>query len=73
MRQTEIPGTEELPLKGYTVVKQELWKQPVYVQARTAQEATEKAIKGDCTIHADQQYDRDFRPDLWEVTEDVGD
>lgn len=73
-KQTEIPGTDALPVKGFNVIKQEVWTQIVYVEAYTKGEALDKAVTGDYTVHVDSSYERDLRPDTWKVKEvpDVG-
>jgi len=69
MEQTEIPGSQPLEEKTFIVVKHEVYHQPVRVTARTKEEARQKAVDGDYTIHSDPEYSFDLRPDNWNIEE----
>ncbi|RLC85689.1 MAG: hypothetical protein DRJ03_10885 [Chloroflexi bacterium] len=68
MEQVEIPGTEPLPEKTYTVVCQEVWHRETKVVARTKQEALLQVVALHATTRTGaMRFERDLRPDNWKV------
>jgi hypothetical protein len=51
----------------FIVIKKEVWRQRVVVDAVTPEEARIKAEKGDYEILEDPQYEQDHLEVLWEV------
>lgn len=54
-------------MSDFIVVKKEIWRQRVVVDAVTPEEARIKAEKGEYEILEDPQYEEDYVEVLWEV------